>query len=325
MTKLADSLRRFNDWMFGWGSPAATSVFRILLGSLAFINFAMIAVDFDVWFSEKGLYPAAFASRWSLNSDGHGNIYEIWRLNLLHDVTSYPVTLGFYILVMLACLTTALGLWTRVSQVVMAVGIITLHHRTPDILHSGDTLLRNMAILLMFANSGAYYSLDRLRLKKLGKADPAPLVSMWPQRLMQLQLATLYMTTVLHKAMGVAWKNGTATWYSMGLREFERFYMPPFTKTPGAIAFTTYFTLVVELAMATLVFAKPMRKWVMLVAVGLHLGIEYSMNIPLFAFAILICFVNHFEGEEIQAWVKRVWEKLGPKRQLEAAHAESGS
>lgn len=324
MKGLANTLRLFNDWMFGWVSPASMAVFRILMGALAFVNFAMIATDFNVWFSEKGLYPASFASRWSWYSDGRGS-YELWRVNLLHNVTSYEVTLAFYILVMVACLFTALGLWTRISQVVMVLGMITLHHRSPDILHSGDTLMRNMAIILMFADSGALYSIDRWLKKKKGKAEPNPIMSVWPQRLVQLQLATLYLTTVLHKAKGIAWMNGTATWYSMNLREFERFYLPPFTKTPEAIAFTTYSTLFIELSMATLVFAKPLRKYVMLVALGLHLGIEYSMNIPLFAFTILICFVAHFEGSETRSWIRRMRDKLKPKPQPEAVHAESGT
>ena len=77
--------------------------------------------------------------------------------------------------------------------------------------------------------------------------------------------------------------------------------------------------------MATLIFARPLRKWVMLVAVGLHLSIEYMMNIPLFAFTILICFVNHFDGSETRAWVRRMIEKFRPKPHAEPAHAESGS
>lgn len=324
MKKVVEIWNQFNDWMFGWDSPATVAIFRILLGAVAFGNFLVLSVDFNTWFTEKGLYPVEFTHRWATVND-NGTIREVWRLNFLNDVTSPQVTLAFFILVILACLFTCIGLWTRISQVVMVLGIITLHHRSPDILHSGDTLMRNMAILLMFADSGALYSVDRWWKKRKGKVEAEPLMSVWPQRLIELQLATLYLTTVLHKSMGSDWLNGTATWYSMNLREFERFYMPAFTKSPPAIAFSTYFTLVVELAMATLVFAKPLRKWVLLAALALHLGIEYSMNIPFFAFTIISCFVCFYDGSETRAWVRRTWAKFRHVPVPEGAVAEAGT
>ncbi|MCH8977769.1 MAG: hypothetical protein IH945_00805, partial [Armatimonadetes bacterium] len=76
------------------------------------------------------------------------------------------------------------------------------------------------------------------------------------------------------------------------------------------LAATTYGTLLVELALATLVFARPMRKWVLLAGVAMHAGIEYRMNIPLFGLIITSCYIAHYEGHEVSAWGKRMGERL---------------
>jgi hypothetical protein len=75
---------------------------------------------------------------------------------------------------------------------------------------------------------------------------------------------------------------------------------------------TTYGTLFVELALATLVFHKPFRKWVLLAGLGLHGYIEYSMNIPLFAFVICAGYITFYSGEETKDWFLRLGGRFRP-------------
>ena len=76
------------------------------------------------------------------------------------------------------------------------------------------------------------------------------------------------------------------------------------------VTITTYGTLAVELALATLVFSKDFRKWVLLAGLILHAYIEYSMNIPLFAFTMCSLYVAFYEGDEIVAWWNRLQARL---------------
>jgi hypothetical protein len=62
--------------------------------------------------------------------------------------------------------------------------------------------------------------------------------------------------------------------------------------------------------MATLVFYKPFRKWVLLAGLLMHGFIEYSMNIPLFSFSICSLYVTFFEGDEVTEWARRLGERL---------------
>lgn len=298
---MANSVTK-SSWLFGWGSPVTMGVFRMLIGTLAFVNFAMIAIDFDAWFSERGYVPWKVAKMW---------MGEEWRLNLLYGVTDTRITLAFYILVMIAALLTALGLFTRVSSVALAIGAVTLSHRNPIILHGGDTILRLSIIYVAIAPSGLACSLDRvIGLWKGRLTKELPMVSLWPQRLVEYQVALVYFTTVYHKWGGSFWRNGTAAFYPGKLTEFDRFWVPEFLDHQPFVAIMTYGTLLVELSLATLVFYKPWRKYVLIAGILMHLGIEWRYNIPLFAFLMIATYVSFYEGDEVSAWAKRIGERL---------------
>lgn len=286
----------FDRAVFGYGSPVAMGVFRAVVGFLAFCSVAISFYHQEAFFSERGLFPQWMAERWS------GGVP---RFNLLAGVTSDGVVTVFFLIVLAAALLTSVGLFTRVASIVLLLGVVSLHHRSPDILHSGDTLLRMWLFIVAVAPSGRAFSLDRVIGLRRGTAPlEHELVSLWPQRLAQFQLAVVYFTTVWLKWFGSFWRDGTATWYPMHLGEFERFPLPSLVFDPTVVMLTTYGTLLVELALATLVFAKPLRKWVLLAGLGLHGYIEYSMNVPLFQWIIVAGFICHYSGEEVSAWAR---------------------
>ncbi len=306
MKWVKNQLGAINEAVFGYGSPVAMGMFRIFVGIICFISLAITALDFDAWYTERGYFPVRLSEVWA---DG------VWRLNFLSGVTDTRITAAFYILVMLAAIATALGLWSRISTIVLFLGMVTLHHRSPDILHGGDYLMRAWTFLVMLMPSGNACSVDRLIGLWKGKAPVEhAAVSLWPQRLVQYQLAVVYFTTVWQKSFGYMWWDGTATWYPLHLNEFYRFPLPGFLERQPFIAASTYFTIFIELAMATLVFARPLRKWILLGGVLLHAGIEYRLNIPLFGFVIVSGYIAHYGGDEISAWAKRLGERLKKHR-----------
>ncbi|MGD9891747.1 MAG: hypothetical protein AB7U18_10715, partial [Dehalococcoidia bacterium] len=77
----------------------------------------------------------------------------------------------------------------------------------------------------------------------------------------------------------------------------------------------TYWTLAPELALAFLVWVPALRPFVLLNGVALHAGIEYSMNVPLFAFAAMISYITFIN-------VEGTWQRiltLPPLRSLSHA------
>lgn len=295
--------KQLDHWMFGHGSPVTMGVLRLVIGGLAFINLLLISVGFEDWFTEGGFVPL------ELNRTYAG---DVWRLNFLGGVYDGRIALAFYSLVTVSAFFTMIGLWSRWSSAILALGMITLHHRNMVILHGGDVILRMAIFYVAFSPSGAACSVDRLIALWKGKAPLIPAnVSMWPQRLMAIQVAIVYYTTVWGKWMGFRWKDGTATYYPLHLNEFKKFWFPEFLRDNLFFNIvSTYGTLIVELALATIVFYKPLRRYAVLGGVGLHLFIEYTMNIPLFAFIMMATYLAFYEGDEMSACAKRIGERL---------------
>jgi len=296
-------------------------VFRAIMGGLIFINFCMISWVFGDFFSEKGYSPGWLGSV-AMNKDVflvQDQSIHYPRIDLLYSVTDYRVLVAFNIFVIIAALLTSLGLFTRISSICLAIGVVTFHHRNTSILHGGDTVIRISALYMAIAPSGAAFSLDRFIALRKGLAPAIPPeVSLWPQRLVAYNCSLIYFTTTWAKWFGHLWKGGSATWYPARLHEFDRFPVPDFMNNFPMVYITTYGTLAVEFALATLVWFKPLRKWVLLSGLLLHGYIEYSMNIPLFAWLMSTLYLSYYEGDEVAGWFDRtkVWFSSKFKRSM---------
>jgi hypothetical protein len=315
---IMDGLRQIDQYWFGYGSPVSLGLMRIFVGIATFLNLLITFAEFDDWYTEHGFVPQAVVDRYSGTLSRnfwffgpHQLPFTFPRINLLAYVTDARITFAFWVITLIACLTMTFGLWSRFSAIVLAIGIISIHHRNAIILHGGDTLQRIAVMYMAIAPSGKACSLDRLIGLWKGRIKPGPvLVSLWPQRLITYNLALVYFTTVWHKWGGNLWRNGTATWFPARLNEFKRFYVPDFVNQLPMVKVTTYGTLATELAMATLVFYKPFRKYVLFAGLMMHGFIEYSMNIPLFSLTICSLYITFYEGEEVTAWAQRIGIRL---------------
>jgi len=307
-----ETAQAIDSYWFGFGSPTALGLFRIAIGALTVANLLMLAVDWDAWFSERGYMPGWLAARFmgSRVAVGFGTNWTLPRISILSGITDSRIAISIYALTVIAGVLTALGLWTRVSSIALAIGVISIQHRNGAILHGGDTVLRLGCMYLAIGPSGAACSLDRLIGLWKGRISEAPvLVSMWPQRLITFNLALVYLTTTWLKWTGGMWQNGTATYYPARLAEFFRFPVPNFVNDFPFVYFTTYGTLVTEFSLATLVFFRPLRKYVLLCGILMHAHIEYSMNIPLFSYLMVSGYICFYDGEEVSAWAGRIGDR----------------
>ncbi|MFY9234914.1 MAG: HTTM domain-containing protein [Fimbriimonadaceae bacterium] len=307
--------RYLDNWFFAKGSPVTLGLFRVVICAIAFINLAMIAIDFDAWYSESGYVPLDTSRQYAPDFSPRVGNYElafpIPRINFLIGANNDTFIAVFYAVVMVAALLSMVGLWTRFSTIVLALGMLSLQHRNLLILHGGDTALRQFLLILAIAPSGAACSLDRFIAVWQGRAPPEPEpISLWGQRLIQFQIAILYFTAVWWKWQGSHWRDGTATYYIHQLTEFNRFPVPQFMDRQPFVALETYGTLLTELALATLVFYRPFRKWVLLSGLAMHGYIEYRFNIPMFAFVTTSAYLCFYDGEEVKSWALRLGRRF---------------
>ena len=292
------------------------------MSGLILINLCMISLFYRDWYSETGYSPAWAGSQWMGNDVfmSHDGSIRSPRIDLIYGITDYRLLVAFNILVIFFALLTCLGLFTRFSSIMLALGIVSFHHRNAVILHGGDTVVRLGALYMAIAPSGAAFSLDRLIAVRKGLAPAIPPnVSLWPQRLIAYNCCLIYFTTTWAKLFGVLWRGGTATWYTARLHEFDRFPVPSFVNNFPFVYISTWATLGVEFALGTLVWFKALRKWVLLAGIMLHGYIDYSMNIPLFGYLMVSMYLAFYEGEEVTDWFDRLKVRFFKKPIAEAA------
>lgn len=125
-----------------------------------------------------------------------------------------------YWVTFVAGITTLIGLFTRTSAFVFALGnwIFVAHAYSYGEHHHPEAILCIFLMLLAFSPSGRYLSLDRVirRFRMRSRKDrewgvhDRSVTAMWPLRLTQVLLAFAYLSTGLAKILfgGLQWMNG---------------------------------------------------------------------------------------------------------------------
>ena len=300
--------RAWNRWWFGPTAPGSLGLFRLVFGLLVLAYGLLLFPDRALWFSDRGILPSA-----------QSDLYNDWlgpapRLDLLHGSVSDFWLTTFFVVFLLGALGLTLGLWTRLNSLIVFVCLASLHNRNSAIHNSGDMVMMVMAAYLLLSPAGAACSLDRLgRIFRGREGDAPPAIAPWAQRLMQLQVAAIYCTTSLSKLQGTRWRDGTAVYYPLHLPDSARFPVP-WSDQPWMTHILTWGTIAVELSLWTLIWAPRLRLWVLAAGVLLHIGIEYSLNIPLFSFLMIasyLVFVRESDWVNFRCWMQK---SLAPSR-----------
>ena len=113
--------------------------------------------------------------------------------------------------------------------------------------------------------------------------------------------------------------SGTAIYFTSRLIEFWRFPVPYVFEHMWTINLWSWSTLLIEFALGTLVWIKELRYPVLIAGVLLHIGIDYSMNIPLFGFIMTSAYVTFVQPADLERWLaplirKARLEGLAPTR-----------
>lgn len=308
------SLRAF---MVGWdrffySSTDATNlaIFRILFGFFLFLNGISLVEDFEAWF---GVGPNALVPL----SDSL-TFYSNIRFNLFKWLSPTESAAWFVLITyIVSSLMVMIGFKTRMAAVICFLLMVSLQNRNYAILNSGDTLMRCMLFLMMFAPSHVKYSVDAWLAKSNGHPY-SERISYTTVRLLQLQFSFVYLATTLFKLKGYDWVDGTAVYYTSRLENFQRLVLPIVFDIPFLVKMATWSALLIEFAMGTLVWVKELRIWVLLAGIGLHLLIEVSMSIGFFEWVMIAGYILFFEPKELN-WVKEKILSLFPKKLVPTA------
>jgi hypothetical protein len=308
--KLKDA---WSDFFFAPISPLPLGTFRILYGLCVCGTLALLHSDWLSWF---GVHSWIKMETMQL-------IEPEIRLNLFSVIPQNDSwILALFWLFFIASIFLTVGLWTRVSSIIVFLGLTSMNERMPFIIHGGDTFLRIAGFFLIFAPAGQALSIDLLRRKRRRGTSPAPesLFAPWAQRLIQYQIAVIYFISFWWKAKGHSWWDGTALYYVLHLREIQRFPIPNWVQHPAVYKLGSWATLGFELLFPLAVWFKRFRYPLLFAGLLFHLCLEYSLNVPMFEWDILSAYVLFVEPEDL----KRIFARLARRWQSTAQRTSTG-
>jgi Vitamin K-dependent gamma-carboxylase len=300
--------RLFNPWnvfFFARTSLLPVSLFRIGIG-LFLIQFDLLLLpDLNSWYGAKGvLSQHCIAS--------HFFFPTFSLLDLLPE--SLQSISSIFILLLVSSISMTIGYRTRISACIAFMCLVTIYHANPFNLNSGDTYMRQQVFWLIFSQAGDELSIDSWK-KHRGNIKWCPLGSLWPIRMMQLQFCLVYADSLLSKMQNSEWISGYAVYYTSRLVEFHKFPLPIFDHLL-VCQLLSWSTLILEYALCTLIWIKPFRYPLLVLALIFHVIIDWHMNIPQFEWLMILSLLLFIDAKDLLFVVKTVERFLYKKRKL---------
>ncbi len=288
----------FRAWNRFWFAPVSArplGAFRIVFGLIVLAHLALLAPDARLWLSDAGY----------LQGDEARQLAGPLRLSPL-QFRQDPAAVGLVmVLTAAAAAGFTLGLHTRLCAIAQYAGLLTIHHRNILTISGADALLMITAFWMMLAPAGAALSFDARRRNRASKALAEPLIAPWAQRMMQIQLCVVYFMTAFEKARGASWTDGTALYWVLSNREIGRWTFG-LTNHLTLINALTFGALVLEFALAFLLWFRPTRPFVAWAGVLLHLGIMLTVNIPIFGELMMATYLLFLTPYELNTLARAV-------------------
>ncbi len=295
---------------------------RIVFGLVTFnsiLDLSFVLFDF---FSDAGVAPRSLL------------LGQLRRNNsvCLYDLAGPPwVLITLYILTLISILIYTVGWHSRWASVATFLLVCGIHERNLQVFDGSDNILRVILFWMMFMPTGARYSVDAV----LRSARGLPTIthaSALPIRLGQVQIAWVYLNTIVYKWPGVEWRNGTALRIALGLDHL-------FTRWLGHLIYNqewltilgTHYTVIAEISILPLIFLpwsreqaakvlgirkRPAPWWTpgqpslkglaLLLGTGLHFGIAVMMSVGHFSYIMISTYFLLYEPEWIEFVVRRL-------------------
>lgn len=273
-------MKAWDRFWFEARDPRVICALRIAFGALLIINALCLLPDLNLWFSDTGVLPLANA-RLIINEDAPTLLAHL------------PLGLCYGLLLASAIALTA-GLQPRIAAVVALVMLTSFHDRNYAIVDGEDTLFRLFAFYFALSPCGYAYSVDAWLANKRGKpqaAGPGPAAPIpWAQRLLQLQITVVYLSSAIEKSSGHDWTSGDALYYVARLDDsFGKLPMPSFPfENLSLVHALTWGVLALEWLLPIALWTKRFRKPAIAVAILFHLAIDWNMNLFLFHWLMIL-------------------------------------
>lgn len=323
--------RAWDRFLFSEVDARQLAALRIAVGALAFLTIAGIAPHAVFFHSNEGWYPLKEALR--LQGD------QPW--SLLHTFTSAFGVRVFTAGALLAAAALTLGWHARLAAVATFVALVSYQQRDPLINYGGDTTIKLLVFGLMLGQCGRAWSIDALRARwrgvlersERGETDmhraarrerrPRATVPVWPLRLVQFQVATIYFWSGLAKFHGSDWHQGIALGTAVTNPQLARFDLAELATVPAvklAMQALTVITLWWELLFPFLLVHRWGRWAAIGIGTGVHLGIFGLMRVHWFGHIMIASYIAFVPERTIRGVALRLRRTLARRARRRRLH-----
>ena len=273
--------RAWNEFLFAPFDLRLAAWLRIGFALLTLINFGVLGLDLEFWFGSTGPMPLD-ASREVIDSSSH-TIFEILPQTATVLWICYSLAVIHTVLLLV-------GFFPRFQAFWVFFWIWQFQHRNMMIFDGEDQLFRLFAFFMIFLPTHRFDSVHAWWRERQNQPEPTRFGTAWAFRLFQIQTTLVYVGAAWSKLMGSEWRDGIAMWYISRLDDaWGKFPLPDFLfDSLPWIHLLTWATLVVE-PLLPLGLWFPRTRWLALgAAVLFHLSLEYTMNLFLFHWLMLV-------------------------------------
>lgn len=284
-------IRAWNRFWFAPISAKPLGVYRILFGLMILTHLFLISFDLDYWYTDIGILQGDEAAITA-------GPLRLTPLTYFQDPTSVRIAVALTAAFAVAF---TLGWRTRITSILVYLGLISLYHRNLLTNCGPDQVMMITSFYMMLAPCGAAFSLDARRAARARGTLAEPLIYPWAQRLIQIQLCVIYFVTAFLKCGGQTWLSGTSIHYVLFNHEIGNFNLEWLGAHTVLLNLMAHSALVLEFALAFLLWFRPTRRWVALAGLMLHVGIWPMVNVPLFGEQMTALYILFLAPDELSA------------------------
>nr|WP_281361244.1 HTTM domain-containing protein [Kroppenstedtia pulmonis] len=235
--------------------------------------------------------------------------YKLSIFNFSSSVLYFDLI--FHLGIVFAILFT-IGYKGRIVSVINFIFVWSIFSRNGIILDGGDNIMRIILVYLMFADTTAYFSVDR---KLMDKKCIKPVhirdnirISFYIHNMAILacivQVCMVYITSGFHKAMGELWQEGVAIYYILQVGEYTHPLIENLiTNSDAIMVLGSYSTVLVQIAFPFLLFNRITKYIAMAGIITMHIGIAIGMGLVSFSavmISIQLLMLTDFEYQKIR-------------------------
>ena len=214
----------------------------------------------------------------------------------------------------IAAITFLIGLWTRLTTIVLFIIFVSMLHRNIDLINGQDQVVTMLLFFSVFAPLGDSFSVDTLvRHRRHSRVSAKPFVQklkpIWSLRLMQISVAFIYLFSAPAKYLGdTAWRDGSALYYVSLSDRWFRFPDIHFFHNTSLSMVLTFGTLIIQLTFVLFVWFSKTRPFALTGIVLLHFSLLVFMAPSVFFFnlVLLVSFILFIPPATIERLLKHL-------------------